>query len=89
MSINTKTSEPIQSGNFAATTAEFGRTEDVEKIYGLKRGTLYNLFSQRKIRGSLLRIKGQLSGVRLWDMGSIRQYIEAEMTNEEATHHDN
>ena len=60
-------------------TPEFGRTEDVRRLFGIKRGTLYNLYQQRKIRGVLLRQRGQQTGIRLWDIHSIREYIRSEM----------
>lgn len=54
---------------------EFGRCADVERIFGLRRGTLYNLLRDGKIRGVLLRVRGRRSGVRLFDMNSIRNFI--------------
>src|SRR5262245_27687887 len=58
--------------------AEFMRTVGVERNFGLKRGTLYNLLGDEKIRGVLLRCRGQKSGLRLWDVGSIRAYINSQ-----------
>jgi hypothetical protein len=54
---------------------EFGRTEDVRRHFGIKKGTLYNLHKQRKVRGRVMRVMGEFKGVRLWDMGSIRDCI--------------
>lgn len=73
------TIEPVTTGEFDNDRKEFGRQSDVTRIYGLKRGTVYNLWRAGKIRGVLLRVKGQKSGVRLWHMESIRQYILSEM----------
>jgi len=70
-----RTVEEVQPGDFSNIVPEFGRTKDVERLFGLKRGTLYNLFEQRKVRGCLLRVKGEKSGVRLWDISSIRQFL--------------
>ena len=74
-----KTTEPVQPGNFTGATPEFGRTIDVQRHDGIKRGTLYNLHADGKIKGVLLRVRGQKSGVRLWDMASIRDYIRSQM----------
>jgi hypothetical protein len=71
---------PVRPGDFSRSTPEFGRTWDVEHMFGLKRGTLYNLHEQRKVRGCLLRVKGEKSGVRLWDLDSIRQYLHSHLT---------
>jgi hypothetical protein len=65
----------VQRGDFTGAAPEFGRTPDVTRTFGLRRGTLYNLAADGKIRGVLLRSRGQKSGCRLWDMESIRRYI--------------
>jgi len=67
----------VQAGDFSQSSPEFGRTKDVERHFGLKRGTLYNLHAQNRVRGHLLRIAGDKSGVRLWDMESIRTFIRS------------
>ena len=77
--MNTKTTDPVQPGNFTGGTREFGRTSDLQGLFGLRRGTAYNLLAAGKIRGCLLRVKGQKSGVRLWDMASVRDYIRSQM----------
>lgn len=74
-----KTTEPVEPGKFAGTPKEFGRDKDADAIFSLKRGTLRNLHAQGKIHGVLLRVCGQKSGVRLWDMASIRDYIRSQM----------
>ena len=75
-----KTTEPVKPGNLAGAMPEFGRLADVQTHFGLKRGTLYNLLAAGKVRGCLLRVKGQKSGVRLFDMASVRECIRASMT---------
>ena len=77
------TVEPPRAGDCKGVFPEFGRTEDVERIFGLKRGTLYNLFEQKKLRSVLLRIKGSKSGVRLWHLESIQEYLMEAMAQEE------
>ena len=73
------TTRPVAAGDFSGAIPEFGRTPDVERYFGIKKGTLYNLLEQGKIRGSNLRQAGQFKGVRLWDMASIRDYIYSQM----------
>jgi len=63
---------------------EFGRTPDVEKYFGIKKGTLYNLNDQGKIKGVVLRKAGSLKGVRLWHMASVREYILSQMQDSAA-----
>lgn len=74
-----KTTSTVKSGDFNNITPEFGRAGDVQKIFSLKRGTLYNLLADGKIRGVLLRVRGNKSGVRLFDMESVRDFIRQSM----------
>jgi len=70
--------ESVQAGDFSRVCPEWGRTDDVQRVFGIKRGTLYNLHTDRHVKGKVLRVRGQLKGVRLWDMDSIRRFIEAQ-----------
>jgi hypothetical protein len=79
-----KTTAPVQAGDFTDAQPEFGRTPDATRVFGLKRGTLYNLHADGKITGVVLRSRGTKSGCRLWDMESIRQYIRQCQTEGEA-----
>lgn len=78
------TMEPVKLAEPATGKPEFGRTRDVEANYGLKRGTLYNLHEDGKIRGYLLRVRGQKSGIRLWDLASIERFIHSQETQPDA-----
>jgi hypothetical protein len=73
------TTAPVTPGDFSDTAKEFGRTKDVERIFSVKRGTLYNAEKLGLVRGVLLRLRGQKSGVKLWDMRSIENWIRGEM----------
>lgn len=81
--IHALTAAPVKPGNFDNTQPEFGRAADVARMFGLKRGTLYNLLQDGKIRGVLLRVRGRKSGVRLFDLDSIRQFIAQSMAEED------
>lgn len=80
-----KTTEPVQPGSFTGTQPEFGRVADVTRHFGIKRGTLYNLRRDGKVRGVLLRVRGQKSGVRLFDMASVRDFIQSQLNNQTET----
>lgn len=73
------TIEPVQAGNFAGVMPEFGRAGDLHRQFGIKRGTAYNLLEAGKIRGVLLRVKGSKSGIRLFDLSSVRNFILGQM----------
>ncbi len=77
---NEFTTEPVKPAEPVAIKPEFARTRDVEASRGIKRGTLYNLYADGKIRGYLLRVRGQKSGVRLWDLESIDAFIRSQVT---------
>lgn len=53
----------------------FGRWRDAEKKYGLKRGKLYQLVAEGRIKSVSLRKPGQRQGVRLFHMPSIQEYL--------------
>lgn len=73
------TSAPVPPGNFTGASKKFGRAKDVEKLYSIKRGSLYNAQKLGLVRGVLLRLKGQRSGLKLWDMRSIERWIRSQM----------
>lgn len=73
------TIEPVQPGNFTGAMPEFGRLADVQRLFGLKRGTVYNLLLDGKIKGVLLRVRGQKSGIRLIQMSSVAGFINRQM----------
>jgi hypothetical protein len=75
----TLTTDLLRPGDTTGITPEFGRCNDVQRLFGLRRGTLYNLLRQGKVKGVLLRVAGQKSGVRLWHLQSIRDLINSEM----------
>jgi hypothetical protein len=76
------TTDPVQPGDFNGARPEFGRVRDVTRLYGLRRGTIYNLLQLGKIKGVLLRVRGRKSGVRLFDMQSVREFIVSQMGRE-------
>jgi hypothetical protein len=80
---NQSTTEPIKPGDTSTVTAEFGRQADVQRLYGIKRGTLYNLWADGKVKSVLLRVRGKKSGVRLFHLESIRQLLCSEMEKQE------
>jgi hypothetical protein len=74
-----KTTEPVVPGNFTGARQEFGRANDVARVFGIKRGTLYALLQAGRVKGVLLRVQGKQSGVRLFEMASIEELIRSEM----------
>lgn len=81
---STITTAPLQPGDFTGTEPEYGRWQDVHHRYGIKRGSAYNLLLDGKIKGVLLRIRGKKSGIRLFDMASVRDYIRKCQSEQEA-----
>jgi hypothetical protein len=70
------TTEPVKltsPGN--APLPEFGRWQDVQRLFGIKRGTLYNLINEGKVKSVLLRRKGNIHGCRLIHLASLSQYL--------------
>lgn len=73
------TTAPVQAGDSRQALPEFGRTADVQRLFGIKRGSLYNLLRDGKVRSVLQRVRGQRSGVRLFYLPGIREMLLAEM----------
>jgi len=83
--MKTMTTDPISlaSPNNAATLPEFGRWRDVERLFGIKRGTLYNLMAEGKVKSVILRHKGNVHGCRLIHLASVSQYINGLMETQQ------
>ena len=64
------TTAPVLPGNTGGVFPEFGRWQDVRRIFGIKRGQLYLLMKEGRIRSvSLRRDKRRLNSaadVELW-----------------------
>ncbi len=86
--MKTYTTEPMDrhgSANVAPMLAEFGRWQDVQRLYGIKRGTLYNLINEGKIKSVVLRRKGNVHGCRLIHLASISQYLNSLLIEQAGT----
>ena len=64
---------------------EFGRWRDVERLFGIKRGTLYNLMAEGKVKSIILRRKGHVHGCRLIHLASVSNYLNSLMESQEGT----
>jgi hypothetical protein len=73
------TAAEIQSHSAEKSIAEFGRIEDVEKLFAIKRGVLYQLLKAGKIKSVCLRKPGAKTGVRLVHLASVRRLLEANL----------
>ena len=72
----TTTTEEVKAPNpINAPLPEFGRWRDVQRLYGIKRGTLYNLMADGKVKSVVLRRKGNIHGCRLFHLASVSQYL--------------
>ena len=72
------TSAPVVAGNTNQTLPEFGRVIDVQKLFGIKRGILYRWIADRKIKSVCIREPGNIQGVRLIHLASVREYIHSQ-----------
>lgn len=76
------TASPVRTGDFNDSRKEFGRTKDVERVYSVKRGSLYNAEKLGLVRGVKLRLLGSKSGIKLWDMRSVEEWIRGQLKSE-------
>ena len=56
---------------------EFLRVKGVELMFGIKRGKLYALINEGKIKSKTLRSRGTVRGIRLIDIQSVREFINS------------
>ncbi len=54
---------------------QFGRHQDVQRLFGIKRGTLYNLMGEGKIKSVLIRRRGNIHGCRLFYLPGIQDFL--------------
>lgn len=74
----TLTTEPVAAGSTSQTLPEFGRVNDVQRLFGVKRGILYRWIGAGKIKSVLIREPGNIQGVRLIHLASVRDYINSQ-----------
>ncbi len=75
-----QTTAPVETS--PANDAEFCDCAGAFLRFGLKRSLLYDLFGQRLIKGVSLRRRGAVRGKRLWNVDSIRAYLNSQMKME-------
>jgi len=69
------TTAPVQAGDAAGMEPEFVRVPDVQRVWGIKRGTCYGLINSGKIKSVSLRSRGETKGCRLVSVASVRAFI--------------
>ncbi len=74
-----KTSEPIVVRNTTQLLPEFGRVIDVQRLFGIKRGILYRWINEGKVKSVCMRETGNIQGIRLIVLASVRDYIKSQM----------
>ena len=72
------TIEQIEAGNTNQTMPEFGRVNDVQKLFGVKRGILYRWIKEQRVKSVCIREQGNIQGVRLIHLASVRDYINSQ-----------
>lgn len=70
------------AGDSAQVLPEFGRWQDVQRLFGIKRGTLYRLIGEGKVRSITLRKPGRKFGCRLIHLQSVRDFLQALMAKQ-------
>jgi hypothetical protein len=57
---------------------EFGRFDELERRFGIRRSVAYELINAGKIKSVAVKKKGARCGIRLIDFGSVRDFLRAE-----------
>jgi len=61
-----------------ATDIEFGRFDDLQRRFGIRRSTAYELIGAGKIKSVAVKKKGARSGIRLIDFNSVREFLRGQ-----------
>jgi Helix-turn-helix domain len=72
---NNLTNSPVEPGRFL--TPEFLDVDQVRIYFGIKQSLLYRLLSEGKIRAVSIRQRGKTRGRRLFDVASIRAFLNS------------
>ena len=54
---------------------EFGRLDDLDRKFGIRRSAAYALLNEGKIKSRIVRLNGSNTGIRLIDFNSVRQFL--------------
>lgn len=54
---------------------EFGRFDELERRFGIRRSKAYELIEAGKIKSACVRKKGARFGIRLIDFESVRRFL--------------
>ena len=84
MSSGTVTNNPIGVA-WVSSQPEFADHKGVRALFGFSRAHLYVLASEGKIRSVCIRRPGATRGRRLFDLGSIRRFLDANVEASEST----
>jgi hypothetical protein len=73
------TTAPVAIGATTGVLPEFGRWQYVQRLFGIKKGTLYNLVNDGMVKTVHLRRKGNEHGCTLFYLPGISQLLHATM----------
>jgi hypothetical protein len=71
------TTAPVVAERTADVLPEFGRWRDVQRLFGIRRGTLYSLVADGKVKSVSMRRKGNKHGCRLFYLPGISAYLRS------------
>jgi hypothetical protein len=77
------TTQPATLGNCKNVLPEFGRFQDVQRLFGIKRATVYSLIADGVVKSVSLRRRGNLKGVRLVHLQSLSEHLNRMMEEQE------
>lgn len=76
------TTAPIAPGAAGAMDVEFIRVPDCERVFGIRRGKLYQMINEGLIDSVCLRPKGKQMGCRLISVPSMRRLMSSLMAEQ-------
>lgn len=76
------TATPVFAGSSIGVMPEFGRWQDVQRLFGIRRGTLYNLLAEGRVKCISMRRKGNKHGCRLFYLPGISEMLHSLMKDQ-------
>ena len=70
---------PIQADQCDHLLVEFVRLPDLQRLFGIKRSSAYNLIKSGAIKAVTLRKRGSRTGIKLISADSVRKYLHSLM----------
>jgi hypothetical protein len=68
----------VQAEDSLVQQPQYSRIAEIQRLFGLAKGRIYNLLRTSRTRGCSMQVRGKRSRLRLIDVCSVKALIETE-----------